>query len=141
MVTDNRSKECLNFVKVLPDPLPQHLEITGLARRNRFLLRRNMFSSKIHCCYRIISTEHKEKHTFEQDLLFCYVIISSGLKESCSVTLPCPTLCYPMDCNTPGFPIHHLLMELAQTHVHQVGDAIQPSHPLPSTSSPAFSVS
>ena len=140
MVTDNRSKECLNFVKVLPDPLP-HLEITGLARRNRFLLRRNMFSSKIHCCYRIIRTEHKEKHTFEQDLLFCCVIIRSGLKESCSVTLPCPTLCYPMDCNTPGFPIHHLLMELAQTHVHQVGDAIQPSHPLPSTSSPAFSVS
>ena len=42
----------------------------------------------------------------------------------------CPTLCNPMDCSTPGFPVHHQLPELAQTHVHQVGGAIQPSHPL-----------
>ena len=40
------------------------------------------------------------------------------------------TLCDPVDCSTPGFPVHHQLPELAQTHVHQVGDAIQPSHPL-----------
>ena len=44
----------------------------------------------------------------------------------------CPTLCHPMDCSTPGFPVHHYLPELPQTHVHQVGDAIQPSHPLSS---------
>ena len=42
----------------------------------------------------------------------------------------CPTLCDPMDCSTPGFPVHHQLPELAQTHVHRVSDAIQPSHPL-----------
>ena len=42
----------------------------------------------------------------------------------------CPTLCNLMDCRTPGFPVHHQLPEHAQTHVHQVGDAIQPSHPL-----------
>ena len=46
-----------------------------------------------------------------------------------------------MDCSTPGFPIHHHLPELAQTHVHQVGDAIQPSHPLSSPSPPAFTLS
>ena len=46
-----------------------------------------------------------------------------------SVTQSCPTLCYPMDCSTPGFPIRHWLPELAQTHVHRIGDAIQPSHP------------
>ena len=40
------------------------------------------------------------------------------------------TLCNPMDCRTPGFPVHHQLPELAQTHVHQVSDAFQPSHPL-----------
>ena len=45
----------------------------------------------------------------------------------------------PMDCSMPGFPVHHQLPELTQTHVHQVGDAIQPSHPLTSTSPPAFS--
>ena len=46
----------------------------------------------------------------------------------------------PMDCSMPGFPVHHQLPELAQTHVHQVGDAIQPSHPLLSPS-PAFNIS
>ena len=47
----------------------------------------------------------------------------------------------PMDCSMPGFPVHHQLPELTQTHVHQVGDGIQPSHPLLSPSSPAFNLS
>ena len=47
-----------------------------------------------------------------------------------SVAQLCPTLCNPMDCSMPGIPVHHQLPELAQTHVHRVGDAIQPSHPL-----------
>ena len=46
-----------------------------------------------------------------------------------------------MDCSTPGFPVHHQLPELAQTHVHPVGDAIQPFHPLSSPSPPAFNLS
>ena len=46
-------------------------------------------------------------------------------------------LCNPMDCSTPGFPVHHQLPEFAQTHVHRVGDAIQPSHPLSPPSPPA----
>ena len=52
----------------------------------------------------------------------------------------CPTLCDPMDCSTPGFPVHHHLPEFIQTHVHWVSDAIQPSHPLSSPSPPAFSL-
>ena len=48
----------------------------------------------------------------------------------------CPTLCDPMDCSTPGFPVHHQLPELAQTHAHQVGDTIQSSHPLSTPSPP-----
>jgi len=51
------------------------------------------------------------------------------------------TLCDPMNCSTPGFPVHHQLPESTQTHVHWIGDAIQPSHPLSSPSSPAFSLS
>ena len=47
-----------------------------------------------------------------------------------SVTQSCPTLCDPMNLSTPGFPDHHKLPEYTQTHVHRVGDAIQPSHPL-----------
>ena len=46
-----------------------------------------------------------------------------------------------MDCSTPGFPVHHQLLELAQTHVHRVSDAIQPSHPLSSPSPPTFNLS
>ena len=51
-----------------------------------------------------------------------------------SVTQSCLTLCEPMDCSTLGFPVHHQLLELAQTHVHWVGDAIQPYHLLSSPS-------
>ena len=58
-----------------------------------------------------------------------------------SVTQSCSTLCDPMDCSTPGFPILHQLLELTQTHVHWVGDAIQPSHPLSFPSPPAFTLS
>ena len=58
-----------------------------------------------------------------------------------SIAQPCLTLCDLMDCSTPGFPVHHQLLKLAQTHVHQVSDAIQPSHPLPFPSPPAFNLS
>ena len=58
-----------------------------------------------------------------------------------SVTQSCPTLCNPVECSTLGFPVHHQLLELAQTHVHQVGDAIQPSHSLSSPSPPTFNLS
>ena len=54
-----------------------------------------------------------------------------------SVAQSCPTLCNPMNCSTPGLPVHHQLPEFTQTHVHQVSDATQPSHPLSSPSSPA----
>ena len=58
-----------------------------------------------------------------------------------SVAQLCPTLCNPMDWRTPGFPVHHQLLELAQTHVRRVSDAIQPPHPLSSPSPPAFNLS
>ena len=58
-----------------------------------------------------------------------------------SVAQSCPTLCYPLDCSTPGLPVHHQLPEFTQTHVHWVGDAIQPSHPLSSPSPPALNLS
>ena len=54
-----------------------------------------------------------------------------------SVAQSCPTLCDPMNCTMPGLPVHHQLPEFTQTHVHQVGDAIQPCHPLSSASPPA----
>ena len=55
----------------------------------------------------------------------------------CSVAQSCLTLCNPMDCSTPGFSVLHCLLESAQTHVHWIGHAIQPSHPLSPLSPPA----
>ena len=54
------------------------------------------------------------------------------------VALSCPTLCNPVDCSMPSFPVLHQFPEHAQTHVHRVSDAIKPSHPLSSPSPPAF---
>ena len=64
-------------------------------------------------------------------------------QEDCSsVQSPsCVPLCEPMDCSSPGFPVHHQLLEPTQTHVHYVYDAIQPSHPLLSPSPPTFNLS
>ena len=70
---------------------------------------------------------------------------SKGEKERpiqfSSVTQSCPNLCDPMTHSTPGLPVHHQLLELTQTHVHWVSDAIQPSHPLSSPSPPAPNLS
>ena len=60
-------------------------------------------------------------------------LASNWLLLCCLVAKSCPTLCEPMDCSTPGFPVHYLL-EFAQIHVHWVSDVIQPSHPLSSPS-------
>ena len=60
--------------------------------------------------------------------------------QSNSVTQPCLNLCDCMDFSIPGFPVHHQLPELAQIHVHRVGDATQPSHPLSSPSPPVFNL-
>ena len=78
---------------------------------------------------------HSDYHiTFSHDVSLEFSSVSS-------VTESCLTLCNPMDCNMPGFPVHHQLLKLAQTHVHWVCDAIQSSHPLLSPSPPAFSLS
>ena len=67
-------------------------------------------------------------------MLICFLHLSVQFS---SVTQSCLTLCNPMNCSTPGLPVHHQLLEFTQTHVHRVSDAIQPSHPLVSPSPPA----
>ena len=86
-------------------------------------------------------------------LYYCFIVLGAlytnhvlGAKERVSVqfssvTQSCPTLCNPMDCCIPDFPVHHQLLKLAQTHVHWVCDAIWPSHSLSSPSPPAFNLS
>ena len=81
---------------------------------------------------------------------FCFVAIRNRFTlkqvyqhtvQFSSVAQSCPTLCNPMNRSTPGLPVHHQLLEFSQSHVHQVGDAIQPSHPLSSPSPPALNLS
>ena len=62
---------------------------------------------------------------------------STSSVQFSSVAQSCSTLCDPMNHSTPGLPVHHQLPEFTQTHVHRVGDAIQPSHPLSSPFPPA----
>ena len=73
-------------------------------------------------------------HWQEDSLPLSHQVWQATWYQFSSVTQSSLTLCDPMDCSTSGFPVHHQLMELAQTHVHWVSDAIQPSHPLLSPS-------
>ena len=67
--------------------------------------------------------------------------VQSWTVQFSSVAQSCLTLCDPMGCNTPGLPVYHQLPELTQTHIHWVGDDIQPSHPLSSSSPPTSNLS
>ena len=76
----------------------------------------------------------------EPFLMFAFFKIFKLIQFS-SVAQSCPTLCDPMDCSRPGFPVHHQLPEPTQTHVYCISDAIHPSHPLSSPSPPTFNLS
>ena len=84
-------------------------------------------------------------HLFIYEKGACTKVIKLSSRPSmhccCSVAQSCPTLCNLMDCSMPGFPVLHYLPKLSQTHVHRVGDAIQPSCPRSSPSPPAFNLS
>ena len=85
-------------------------------------------------------TARKAWASLSKNLFDCTIIFFSSAQFS-SVTQSCLTLCDPMDCSTSDFSVHHELPKLAQTHVHRVSDAIQPSHPLSSPSPPALNLS
>ena len=91
---------------------------------------------KFLCSFILIAYELAKSIHFD-DLINCGKVshIFSSVIQSCL------TLCDPMDRSMPGFPVHHQLPELTQIHVHRVGDAIQPSHPLLSPFLPAFNLS
>ena len=119
-----------------------------------FLLENSMDRETRHATYSLWG--HNESDTTDHThisvcfksksaLLFlfkCYFLILHSQLSSVqfsSVTQSCLALCNPMNCSTPGLPVHHQLPEFTQTHIHQVSDSIQPSHPLssPSPSAPS----
>ena len=82
-----------------------------------------------------------KKKLYEYIIYVCVCVYIYIYIQFSSVSQLCPTLCDPMDHSIPDFPVYHQLLEPIQTHVHCVGDAIQPSHPLLSPSPPAFNLS
>ena len=84
--------------------------------------------------------ENTKNHHFGKFQLYStalLTIVTILYIQFSSFAQSCPTLCDPMNRSTPGVPVYHQLPEFTQTHVHQIGDAIQPSHPLSSPSPPA----
>ena len=84
----------------------------------------------------------KKAREFHKNIYFCFIDYAKAFdcvdhNQFSSVAQSCLTLCDPMNHSTPSLPVHHQLPEFTQTHVHRVGDAIQPSHPLSSPSPPA----
>ena len=93
------------------------------------------FSSYLASSYCVSNRDQGRHSCFTFDMYY-----RTGKSGCCSVAELCSTLCDSMDCSTPGFPVLHHLLEFAHTHVHWIGDAIQPFRPL-STPSPAFNLS
>ena len=90
--------------------------------------------------YNVLSAELRASVTYISFYTYIQLHINPYIYlQFSSVAQSCPTLCDPMDCSTPGLPVHHQLLGFTQTHVHWVSDAIQPSHPL-SSPSPTFNL-
>ena len=87
--------------------------------------------------HQIPITSSLETYYLPLFLLGCLPLLTEISVQFSSVAQSCPTLCNPMNRTTPGLPVHHKLPEFTQTHIHRVSNAIQPSHPLSSPSSPA----
>ena len=89
------------------------------------------------------SKGHVTPQTFATAWAFqcCPVAVVSTKLQFSAVAQLCLTLCKPMDCSTPGLPVHHQLLKFTQTHAHRVSDAIQPAHPVSSPSPPTFNLS
>ena len=101
----------------------------------------------IHICTHIYTLKYKyilqmhRKLAEDRNIKYCQLWIMKSSVQFNSVAHLCLTLCEPMDCSTPGLPVHHQLWEFTQTHVHRVSDAIQQYHPLSSPSLPTFNLS
>ena len=97
----------------------------------------------LYCRQILYHLSHRELLLYKSDnvILWLKELMALLSDQFSSITQSCPTLCDPMSCSTPGLPVHHQLQKFTQTHVHWVGDAIQPSHPLSSPSPPALNLS
>ena len=119
------------------------MSIESVMPSNRLILcRLLLLLPSIFPIIRVFSNESVLCIRWPEDWSFSFSFSPSNESvQFSSVIQLCPTLYDPIDCRMPGFPVHHQLLELAQTHVHGVGEAIQPSHPLTSPSPPTLNLS
>ena len=115
-----------------------------IARNKSHVLLNNQYSNcfpmlTISCFSKLMVVEFPRSftETYHQASLKIHCSVQFSSVQFSSVAQSCTTLWDPMNCSTPGLPVHHQLQEFIQAHVHQVSDAIQPSHPLSSPSPPA----
>ena len=118
------------YVPTLEDLLRSFIAMVQGGWRGRWLLTRLGYVEGLHACSLVSGDLLDELMSFFGSFNVTSVQLSS-------VSQLCPTLCDPMNRSTPGLPVHHQLPEFTQTHVHRVGDAIQPSRPLSFPSPPA----
>ena len=134
----------LQEYKLLPGPARitkpvPHIRTAAISQAESSILK-NEF---IYFNWRIITLQYCDGFCHPSTWIcqrYTCVILPPSVQFS-SVDESSPTLCDPMDCSTPGLPVHHQFLEFTQTHVHWVCDAIQPSHPLSSPSPPTFNLS
>ena len=123
-----------NFQRT-PKPMPIKLVMPS---NHLILCRPLLFLPAIFPSIMVFSNESVLHIRWPKDWSFSFSISSVHFS---SVTQSCPTLCNPMNRSMPGLPVHHQLLDFTQTHVHRVGDGIQPSHPLSPPSPPALNLS
>ena len=150
--------------KIIPSSTPGCIWDNSLHKITKFFLEISSFFPLLsRCTIRLISQHFPVWSILGEDDIYishelkCFTNINFGIcvvfgskcvrphvefkVQFSSVAQFCLTLCDSMGCSTPGLPDHHQLPEFTQTHVHRVSDAVQPSHPLSSPSSPAFTLS
>ena len=106
--------------------------LCGQATRAALLLLFGYFQLDKHLLHR---------RSTQMTVIFLHIDLRFQLDQFISVAQLCPMICDPLDCSTPGFPVHHQLQESTQTHVHRVGDALQPFHLLSAPSPTTFNLS
>ena len=116
------------FLKSSTDPIQRALKTTGIrgSRSSPLMFTQACLGQALDLAAEEFESTAQSKASVSS-VQFSHSVVSDSL--------------WPMDCITPGFPVHHQLLELTQTHIHQVSDAIQPSHPLPFPSLSAFNLS
>ena len=129
------------YFNISNDVMPNTIQENKFSKENRAHGQGIQLSDLTHCHnlegLSLHSRMYVYTHTHTHTHICIYYIYIYIYIQFSSVAQSCPTLCDPMNRSTPGLPVHHQIPEFTQTHIHRVGDAIQPSHPLSSPSPPA----